>query len=85
MTTRRKGRITKISGNMVTVCFDSPVMQNEVAYILHGGERLKAEIIRVRGNLAEMQVYEATGGLRVSEEVEFTGELLSVELGPGMG
>jgi V/A-type H+/Na+-transporting ATPase subunit A len=84
MTTRRKGRVTKISGNMVTVCFDSPVMQNEVAYILHAGERLKAEIIRVRGNLAEMQVYEATGGLRVSEEVEFTGELLSVELGPGM-
>jgi V/A-type H+-transporting ATPase subunit A len=84
MTARRKGRITKVSGNMVTVGFDSPVMQNEVAYILHAEERLKAEIIRVRGNLAEMQVYEATGGLRVGEEVEFTGELLSVELGPGM-
>jgi V/A-type H+-transporting ATPase subunit A len=84
MTAQRKGRITKISGNMVTVGFDSPVMQNEVAYILHAGERLKAEIIRVRGNLAEMQVYEATGGLRVGEEVEFTGDLLSVELGPGM-
>ena len=84
MTEQRKGRVTKISGNMVTVGFDSPVMQNEVAYILHAGERLKAEIIRVRGNLAEMQVYEATGGLRVGEEVEFTGELLSVELGPGM-
>jgi V/A-type H+-transporting ATPase subunit A len=84
MTTSRKGRITKISGNMVTVSFDSPVMQNEVAYILHGAERLKSEIIRVRGNLAEMQVYEATSGLKIGEEVEFTGELLSVELGPGM-
>ena len=63
MTAPRKGRITKISGNMVTVIFDSPVMQNEVAYILHSSERLKSEIIRVRGNLAEMQVYEATGGL----------------------
>ncbi|MDD1660346.1 MAG: hypothetical protein LUQ62_03980, partial [Methanomicrobiales archaeon] len=69
---------------MVTVSFDAPVMQNEVAYILHGAERLKSEIIRVRGNLAEMQVYEATGGLTIGEEVEFTGELLSVELGPGM-
>ena len=47
-------------------------------------ERLKSEIIRVRDNLAEMQVYEATGGLKIGEEVEFTGELLSVELGPGM-
>jgi V/A-type H+-transporting ATPase subunit A len=84
MTAPGKGRITKISGNMVTVSFDSPVMQNEVAYILHGEERLKSEIIRVRGNLAEMQVYEATGGLKIGEEVEFTGELLSVELGPGM-
>jgi V/A-type H+-transporting ATPase subunit A len=84
MAVPRKGRITKISGNMVTVSFDSPVMQNEVAYILHGAERLKSEIIRVRGNLAEMQVYEATSSLKIGEEVEFTGELLSVELGPGM-
>src|SRR5512139_4079641 len=84
MTAPRKGLITKISGNMVTVMFDSSVMQNEVAYILHGTERLKSEIIRVRGNLAEMQVYEATAGLKIGEEVEFAGELLSVELGPGM-
>jgi len=69
---------------MVTVSFDSPVMQNEVAYILHGEERLKSEIIRIRGNLAEMQVYEVTGSVKIGEEVEFTGELLSVELGPGM-
>ncbi|MCK9593846.1 MAG: V-type ATP synthase subunit A, partial [Methanoregula sp.] len=84
MTAPRKGRITKISGNMVTARFDSPVMQNEVAYILHQANRLKSEIIRVRGTLAEMQVYEATDGLKIGEEVEFTGELLSVELGPGM-
>jgi V/A-type H+-transporting ATPase subunit A len=84
MTTPRTGLITKISGNMVTVRFDSPVMQNEVAYVLHEAARLKSEIIRVRGNLAEMQIYEATAGLKIGEEVEFTGELLSVELGPGM-
>ncbi len=84
MTAQRTGRITKISGNMVTAQFDSSIMQNEVAYILHGEDRLKSEIIRIRGNLAEMQVYEDTGSLKVGEEVEFTGELLSVELGPGM-
>ena len=69
---------------MVTARFDSPVMQNEVAYILHDKERLKSEIIRVRGNLAEMQVYEATGGLKIGEVVEFAGELLSAQLGPGL-
>ena len=84
MTTAERGHITRISGNMITVRFGTPVMQNEVAFIRHGTERLKAEIIRVRGDLAELQVYEATGGLSVGEEVEFTGELLSVELGPGM-
>jgi V/A-type H+-transporting ATPase subunit A len=84
MTAPSNGRIVKINGNMVTVIFDTPVMQNEVAFIRHGEERLKSEIIRVRGNLAEMQVYEATTGLKVGEEVEFTGELLSIELGPGM-
>lgn len=81
---KRIGRITKVSGNMVAVTMESYVVQNEVAYIIHGQERLKSEVIRVRGNVAEMQVFESTSGLRVGEEVEFTEELLSVELGPGL-
>lgn len=84
MTDRRIGHITKISGNMVSVGIDAFVVQNEVAYILHGKERLKCEVIRVRGNNAETQVYESTSGLGIGEEVEFTGELLSAELGPGL-
>ncbi|MDD5566168.1 MAG: V-type ATP synthase subunit A [Candidatus Omnitrophica bacterium] len=84
MATKRMGRITKISGNMVTAYFDTFVVQNEVAYILHGQERLKSEVIRIKGNLAEMQVYESTTGLKVGGEVEFSDELLSVELGPGL-
>jgi len=84
MATKRIGRIIKINGNMVTAGIDSFVIQNEVAYILHGQERLKAEVIRVRGDSAEMQVYEYTSGLKVGEEVEFSEELLSVELGPGL-
>lgn len=80
----RKGIITRINANMVSAETRSFVIQNEVAYIIHGKERLKSEVIRVRGNLAEMQVYENTSGLEVGEEVEFTDELLSVELGPGL-
>ena len=69
---------------MVSARFDTFVVQNEVVYIIHGGERLKSEVIRVRGKNAEMQVFESTGGLKVGQEVELTGELLSVELGPGL-
>ena len=84
MTAKRKGVITAINGNMVRAETDSVIIQNEVAYIVHGEEHLKAEVIRVRGNIAEMQVYENTSALKVGEEVEFTEELLSVELGPGL-
>ena len=83
MSTKRTGRIVKVSGNMVTVACDTFVVQNEVVYIIHGDERLKAEVIRVRGNRAEAQVYENTNGLKIGDEAEFTNELLSVELGPG--
>ena len=84
MNQKRTGRIVKINGNIVTVALDSTVIQNEVAYIRHGSESLKAEVIRVRGDRAETQVYESTSGLVVGDGVEFTGELLSVELGPGL-
>jgi V/A-type H+/Na+-transporting ATPase subunit A len=84
MRANRTGKVTKISGNMVTAQVDANIIQNEVAYIKHGKESLKAEVIRVRGNKAETQVYESTIGLEVGDTAEFTGELLSVELGPGL-
>ncbi len=84
MSQMRKGNIIGISGNMASVAFDAQVMQNEVAFVVHGQERLKSEIIRVRGNTAEMQVFELTRVIKVGDEVEFTGELLSVKLGPGL-
>lgn len=80
----RKARIIAINGNMVKASFDSFVVQNEVAYIFHDSQRLKSEIIRVRANTAEMQVFESTRDLKVGDEIEFTGELLSAELGPGL-
>lgn len=81
---KRIGRILRINGNMVTVGFETFVIQNEVAYIIHGKERLKAEVIRVRGNFAQMQVFENTVGIKIGQKVEFSDELLSVELGPGL-
>jgi len=84
MEKKRVGHIVKVNANMVVAEVDGHIIQNEVAYILNGLERLKAEVIRVSANRAEMQVYENTAGLRVGQEVEFSDELLSVELGPGL-
>lgn len=81
---QRLGQVVAINGNMVAVQFDTNVIQNEVAYVTHDGQRLKSEVIRVKGNRAEMQVFEDTSGIRIGDRVEFTNELLSVELGPGL-
>ena len=84
MLDNNKGRVVGVNGNMLTVEFDTKVTQNEVAYVHVGNESLKCEVIRVRGNRADMQVFESTNGLSVGDEVDFTDELLSVELGPGL-
>ncbi|MFA5198660.1 MAG: V-type ATP synthase subunit A, partial [Candidatus Omnitrophota bacterium] len=84
MENTRTGKVIKVNANMVTAQVAGQIIQNEVAYIICGAERLKAEVIRVRGDQAEMQVYESTQGLKAGDAVEFTGELLSVELGPGL-
>ena len=84
MSNRRKGNVIGCHGDLVKVTFDDYVIQNEVAYVLVNEERLKSEVIRVQGQQAEMQVFESTSGIKVGDAVEFTGELLSVELGPGL-
>lgn len=84
-TTMKTGRVTGANGNLVSVAFDTSVIQNEVAFVkVSDGARLKSEVIRVRGGQADMQVFESTGGVKVGDPVEFTGQLLSVELGPGL-
>ncbi|MDY7010723.1 MAG: V-type ATP synthase subunit A [Planctomycetota bacterium] len=79
------GRIVAVFGNMVTAELDHDVVQNAVAYCCRDdGVRLVSEVIRVRGNQADLQVFEETRGLRVGNSVEFTEEMLSVVLGPGL-
>ncbi len=89
MNTVITGTVTGVNGNMVTVEFDTTVTQNEVAYVImddskKGEIRLKSEVIRVRGKEADLQVFEPTNGIKRGFKVEFTGQLLSVELGPGI-
>jgi len=78
------GVIDGVNGNLIRVVFAQPVMLNEVGYAHLGDKRLKAEIVRIRGKQCWMQVFEDTVGIRVGDAVDFSRELLSVELGPGL-
>lgn len=80
----KTGKITAINGNMISVEFTGNVRQNEVGYAVLGDMQLKSEVIRVHGSVADLQVFEDTRGLKVGDSVEFTNELLAVELGPGL-
>jgi V/A-type H+-transporting ATPase subunit A len=81
---KKTGLITGINGNMISVSFQDSVQQNEVGFVVLGEGRLKSEVIRIRGNTAYLQVFESTRGIKVGDKVEFSGEMLSVQLGPGL-
>ena len=78
------GKITGINGNMITVAFEGNIMQNEVAFIVKDEQRLKCEVVRIGNGTAYLQVFESTKGILINDIVEFSGELLSVQLGPGL-
>ncbi|MBE6740203.1 MAG: V-type ATP synthase subunit A [Ruminococcaceae bacterium] len=82
--TQSKGKVVSVNGNLVSVQFEGPVSMNEICYVLVDGTKLKSEVIRIKGDIAQIQVYEMTGGIKFSDEVEFTGEMLSADLGPGL-
>jgi len=79
------GHVVGINGNMMAVEVDTgSVVQNEVAFVKLPDAKLKAEVIKVIGKKCYMQVFEDTTGMAVGMPVEFTGNMLSVELGPGL-
>jgi len=78
-------RIVAVFGNLVIAEIDGRVVQNSLAYCVRSdGVRLMSEVIRVRGRVADLQVFEETRGLRVGDPVELRDEMLSVVLGPGL-
>ncbi|MBN2353412.1 MAG: V-type ATP synthase subunit A [Spirochaetales bacterium] len=80
----KKGTVVGVTGNMVRVQYTGDVMMNEVGFLKVGDQRLKSEVIRVRGRIAELQVFELTKGIGIGDEIEFSSDLLAVELGPGL-
>ncbi len=81
---RTSGKVIGVTGNMVTVEVSGRISMNEVGFIRMGEKKLKAEVIRINGSIAELQVFEMTQGISVGDEVEFSQEQLSVTLGPGL-
>ncbi|MBQ1629478.1 MAG: V-type ATP synthase subunit A [Treponema sp.] len=82
--TDTKGTVVGINGNMVSVKFDGNISMNEVAYVNVEGKKLRGEVIRIRGNIAQLQIFEMTQGIKAGDAVDFTGNLLCALLGPGL-
>ena len=81
---KTKGIVTGIVSNLVTVKVDGPVAENEICYIDLQGVKMMAEVIKVNGDTASVQVFESTRGLKNGDTVEFEGRMLEVQLGPGL-
>jgi len=78
------GKVVKAYGNLLQVEFQGSIRQGEVAMVLVQGLKLKAEVIEIVGKQAKIQVFEDTKGVMLDTAVNFTGELLEAELGPGL-
>ena len=78
------GKVTGIVSNLVTVEVNGPVSQNELCYITVGDTKLMAEVIKVNGKSAAVQVFESTRGLKNGNDVEFEDKMLEATLGPGL-
>ena len=78
------GKVQGIISNIVIVRVDGPVSQNEICHITVGGVQLMAEVIKVTGKDAYVQVFDSTRGLRIGAEVEFEAHMLEATLAPGI-
>jgi V/A-type H+-transporting ATPase subunit A len=78
------GKVKGIISNLVIVEVDGAVSQNEICYIETANTKLMAEVIKIIGVNAYVQVFESTRGLTVGSKVDFAGHMLEVTLGPGL-
>lgn len=82
--TETVGRVTGIISNLIIAETDGHVSQNEICYISLGEEKLLGEVIKVQQKDIYIQCFESTRGLRVGNNIYFSGSMLEVSLGPGM-
>ena len=78
------GRVSGIISNIVIVKADGAVGQNEICHVWCGETRMMAEVIKVVGDDAYVQVFDSTRGLKIGDKVEFEGHMLEATLAPGI-
>ena len=83
-TSTPEARVVGVTGNIVSVESDAPLMKNSIAFVHTGDASLKGEVLRVQGRRADLQIFEETQGVRVGDSVELTSQMLSATLGPGL-
>ncbi len=78
------GKVNGIISNIVIAKVDGPVAQNEICYVYCGDTRMMAEVIKVVGDNAYVQVFDSTRGLKIGDKVEFESHMLEATLAPGL-
>jgi V/A-type H+/Na+-transporting ATPase subunit A len=79
-----EAQVVGVTGNIVSIESDAPLMKNAIAFVQTGEASLKGEVLRVHGRRADLQIFEETQGVRVGDPVELTSQMLSATLGPGL-
>src|SRR5215813_7537399 len=79
-----EAHVIGVTGNIVSIESDAPIMKNSVAFVQVGDAQLKGEVLRVQGRRADLQIFEETQGVHVGDRVALTTEMLSATLGPGL-
>ena len=74
--------ITRVNGPVVEIRTDGALAMLDLVEV--GPERLPGEVIALDGEIATVQVYEYTGGLRPGDGIVPTGGPLAAQLGPGL-
>ncbi len=78
------GKVNGIISNIVIAKVDGPVAQNEICFVYCGETRMMAEVIKVVGDNAYVQVFDSTRGLKIGDKVEFESHMLEATLAPGL-
>ncbi len=88
---KRTGSLISIQDSLVQVRFSGEVIMGETADVLVDGKSLQGEVLQIKpdyknpeNGIVEMQVFEDLTGAKIGDRVEFTGQPLSVLLGPGL-
>lgn len=79
---KQNAKIIYVNGSVLRAEHATGLQVREMVTV--GSKNLIGEVISVDGDIATLQVYEETTGLKWGEDVKSTGKPLSVRLGPGI-